>query len=59
LLDKHSRRIIPVEADYVGFEIPDVFVVGYGLDFDQKYRNLSDIRHIPSPQTLFSFDKPE
>ena len=53
LLDKHSRRIIPVEADYVGFEIPDVFVVGYGLDFDQKYRNLADIRHIPSPQTLF------
>ena len=58
LLDKHSRRIIPVEADYVGFEIPDVFVVGYGLDYDQKYRNLADIRHIPSPQTLFSFDTP-
>jgi len=48
LLDKHSRRVIPVEADYVGFKIPDVFVVGYGLDFDQKYRNLADIRHIPS-----------
>jgi hypoxanthine phosphoribosyltransferase len=59
LLDKHSRRSIPVEADYVGFEIPDVFVVGYGLDFDQRYRNLADIRHIPSPQTLLSFDKPE
>jgi len=58
LLDKHSRRILPVEADYIGFEIPDVFVVGYGLDFDQKYRNLADIRHIPSPQTLFVFDKP-
>jgi hypoxanthine phosphoribosyltransferase len=53
LLDKHSRRIIPVEADYVGFEIPDVFVVGYGLDYDQKYRNLADIRYIPSPQSLF------
>lgn len=52
LLDKRSRRIIPVQADYVGFEIPDVFVVGYGLDFDQKYRNLPDIRHIPSPPTL-------
>ena len=49
LLDKHARRVIPVEADYVGFEIPDVFVVGYGLDFDQKYRNLPDIRHIPKP----------
>ncbi len=59
LLDKHSRRIIPVEADYVGFQIPDVFIVGYGLDFDQKYRNLADIRHINSPQALFPFDKPE
>jgi hypoxanthine phosphoribosyltransferase len=59
LLDKHSRRSIPVEADYVGFEIPDVFVVGYGLDFDQRYRNLADIRHIPSPQTLLLFEKPE
>lgn len=54
LLDKHSRRVIPVEADYVGFEIPDVFVVGYGLDFDQKYRNLADVRRIPSPQNLFA-----
>ena len=43
LLDKRSRRIIPVKADYVGFEIADVFVVGYGLDFDQKYRQLPDI----------------
>jgi len=58
LLDKHSRRIIPVEADYVGFEIPDVFVVGYGLDFDQKYRNLADVRYIPTPQTLPLFDTP-
>lgn len=49
LLDKSARRVIPVEADYVGFEIPDVFVVGYGLDFDQKYRNLPDICHIPPP----------
>jgi hypoxanthine phosphoribosyltransferase len=52
LLDKRSRRIIPVKADYVGFEIPDVFVVGYGLDHDQKYRNLADVRYIPTPQTL-------
>ncbi len=58
LLDKHSRRIIPVEADYVGFSIPDVFVVGYGLDFDQKYRNLADVRYIPTPQTMSLFDTP-
>lgn len=57
LLDKHSRRLVPVEADYVGFEIPDVFVVGYGLDFDQKYRNLADVRHIPSPQNLFASER--
>lgn len=42
-LDKRSRRVVPVKADYVGFEIADVFVVGYGLDFDQKYRQLPDI----------------
>lgn len=40
LLDKPSRREAPVEADVVGFTIPDAFVVGYGLDYDQKYRNL-------------------
>ena len=40
LLDKPSRREAPVEADIVGFSIPDAFVVGYGLDYDQKYRNL-------------------
>ena len=40
LLDKPSRREAPVEADVVGFSIPDAFVVGYGLDYDQKYRNL-------------------
>jgi hypoxanthine phosphoribosyltransferase len=40
LLDKPSRRVEAVEADYVGFEIPDVFVVGYGLDFAERYRNL-------------------
>src|SRR5207248_1381526 len=44
LLDKPSRRIQPVKADYVGFTIPDVFVVGYGLDFAQQYRNLPDVR---------------
>ncbi len=40
LLNKAARRVEPVEADYVGFEIPDVFVVGYGLDYAEKYRNL-------------------
>jgi hypoxanthine phosphoribosyltransferase len=40
LLDKPVRRVLPVQADYVGFEIPDVFVVGYGLDFAERYRNL-------------------
>jgi hypoxanthine phosphoribosyltransferase len=40
LLDKPSRRIKSIQADYVGFEIPDVFVVGYGLDFAERYRNL-------------------
>ncbi len=40
LLDKPSRRIRPVQADYVGFSIPDAFVVGYGLDFAQRYREL-------------------
>lgn len=42
-LDKPSRRRIEVQADYVGFVIEDRFVVGYGLDFDQKYRNLGDL----------------
>lgn len=40
LLNKPSRRIEKVSADYVGFEIPDLFVVGYGLDFAERYRNL-------------------
>lgn len=40
LLDKPTRRVDHVEADYVGFEIPDHFVVGYGLDFAERYRNL-------------------
>jgi hypoxanthine phosphoribosyltransferase len=43
LLDKVSRRSEPIHADYVGFEIPDEFVVGYGLDFAERYRNLPDI----------------
>jgi hypoxanthine phosphoribosyltransferase len=44
LLNKQSRREIEVPVEYVGFDIPDEFVVGYGLDFKQRYRNLPDIR---------------
>lgn len=40
LLDKPDRRVKPITADYMGFTIPDAFVVGYGLDYDEKYRNL-------------------
>ncbi len=40
LLDKKARRTVPFEADYVGFDIPNEFVVGYGLDFNERYRNL-------------------
>ena len=46
LLNKPSRREIDVALDYIGFDIPDKFVVGYGLDYDQRYRNLPDIRLI-------------
>lgn len=52
LLDKATRRIRPVRADYVGFTVPDVFVVGYGLDYAQKYRRLRDIRALPSNMDL-------
>ena len=40
LLDKPERRVVDVDVDYTGFQIPDEFVVGYGLDYDQRYRNL-------------------
>ena len=43
LLDKISRRVTEVRGDYVGFEIPDEFVVGYGLDYAERYRNLPDV----------------
>lgn len=39
-LNKPERRVVPVDLDYCGFEIPDEFVVGYGLDYDERYRNL-------------------
>lgn len=40
LLDKKERRVVEIEGDYIGFDIPDAFVIGFGLDFNQKYRNL-------------------
>jgi hypoxanthine phosphoribosyltransferase len=43
LLDKVARRTQPIHGDYVGFEIPDEFVVGYGLDYAERFRNLPDI----------------
>lgn len=43
LLDKPDRRLRPVEVAYVGFTIPDRFVIGYGLDFDERYRNLDQV----------------
>ena len=47
LLDKPSRRKLPMQADYVGFTIPDEFVVGYGMDYAEMYRNLPDICVLP------------
>ena len=43
LLDKPERREVEIEGDYVGFAIPNEFVIGYGLDYDQKYRNLPEV----------------
>ena len=47
-LDKPSRRLVPIEPDYVGFHIPNKFVIGYGMDFAEVYRNVPDIRLFPS-----------
>ena len=49
LLDKHERRERDVEIDYLGFQIPDHFVVGYGLDFAERYRNLPFIAVLKNP----------
>ena len=46
LLDKTARRIVPIHPRYAGFECPDSFVVGYGLDFRERYRNLPDILQV-------------
>jgi hypoxanthine phosphoribosyltransferase len=47
LLDKPSRRVIPVKIDYLGFTVSDKFIVGYGIDFDEQYRYLPDICTLP------------
>ncbi|HET7235542.1 MAG TPA: hypoxanthine phosphoribosyltransferase [Actinomycetota bacterium] len=52
LLDKSVRRIAPLEIRYVGFDCPDVFVVGYGLDFQERYRNLPDILAVEDLRAL-------
>jgi hypoxanthine phosphoribosyltransferase len=52
LLDKPSRRIEKIDADYVGFSIPNLFVIGYGMDYAERYRNLPDI-------CLMTADHPE
>src|SRR5260221_3491276 len=52
LLDKPSRRKLPLEGDYVGFKIPDEFVVGYGLDYAEKYRNLADVCVVPREERI-------
>ena len=48
LLDKPSRRIERIEADYLGFSIPNLFVIGYGMDYAERYRNLPDICLMPA-----------
>ncbi len=47
LLDKPSRRIEKIDADYIGFTIPNLFVIGYGMDYAERYRNLPDICILP------------
>ena len=65
LLDKTARRIVPIHPTYAGFECPDSFVVGYGLDFSERYRNLPDILQVDDlaalradPDALASYAPP-
>jgi len=46
LLDKKARREVEIEADYVGKEVPNVFVIGYGIDFNENYRNLPEVYYV-------------
>jgi len=50
LTSKHGRREIDVRVNYIGFEIPNMFIVGFGMDFDGKYRDLPYIGHIENPE---------
>ena len=63
LLDKPSRRLVRIDADYVGFTIPNQFVIGYGMDFAERYRNLPDICLMPDevsgPQPSGSLGNPK
>jgi hypoxanthine phosphoribosyltransferase len=52
LLDRSVRRIAPLRPAYVGFDCPDAFVVGYGLDFQERYRNLADILEVTDTAAL-------
>jgi hypoxanthine phosphoribosyltransferase len=52
LLDKTVRRIVPLRPRFAGFDCPDAFVVGYGLDFQERYRNLPDILHVLDQSAL-------
>ena len=47
-LDKPERRLVPIEADYVAFKIPNQFVIGYGMDYAERYRGVEDIRLFPN-----------
>lgn len=53
LLRKKGRQTVPLEPDYFGFEIPDVFVVGYGLDYNDEYRNLRHVSVLPQASTSY------
>lgn len=57
LLDKPARRCVEVELDYVGFEIPDKFVVGYGIDYANKYRQLPYIGYLAFPEGKLSSER--
>ena len=57
LLNKPARRVVDVQVDYVGFTIPDEFVVGYGLDYDQRYRNLPYIASMRNLETSGQQDR--
>lgn len=52
LLDKPSRRKQPIQAHYIGFTIPDTYVVGYGLDYAERFRNLPDVCVVEDPESL-------